>query len=150
MPHREVDPSGLVAAAELDRGPAERNEEVYFEEHHREDVRARHRGGHQDLFVTPGSEGCVLLVAKIVQVHISLRRLENFWQLAEAGKVRRMGLVGGYGKVCCGQGNQSFTTCGMLLPEDSGELYKSCERSNAGIWYCKECMQRVRGGGFFV
>ena len=110
----------------------------------------RYHSSRRDLFVTPGSEGCVLPVAKIVRVHISLRRLENFWQLAEAGKVRRMGLVGGYGKVCCGQGNQSFTTCGMLLPEDSGELYKSCERSNAGIWYCKECMQRVRGGGFFV
>ena len=104
----------------------------------------RYHISRRDVFVTPGIEGQVIRIIRIVRVHVNRRYVMNFRaldsELAAATMVSTRTFGNGLQKLC-GGGSPSFGTCGLPIPDSWRE--QAWYRSNKGYIYCPICAKRV-------
>ena len=99
----------------------------------------------RDLYVTPGEEGQLLRIIRIVRVHFNWRYVRNFSALTSehARYVMRADMPHKHGLTkLCGGGSPSFGTCGALIPEHWW-LRGAWRQSRNGYVYCPYCAKRV-------
>ena len=102
----------------------------------------RYHKTNKDLFVSPGAEGQVLRIIRIVRVHFNQRYVRNFSELdtAQAVDTMQSAVPNGLHALCC-SGSPSFGTCGLLIPDRWWE--QGWHKSQKGYKYCPQCAKPV-------